>query len=52
MLAWKLCLEGKVIDDVVVLSSVVGGLGVYWKERGEKTINIRQTIVTQSKTWR
>jgi hypothetical protein len=50
ILAWKLCREGRFVDDVVVHSLVGGGLSVYRKERGEETINIKHTIVTQSKT--
>jgi hypothetical protein len=42
---------GLVVDDVVVLYSVVGSLGVYQKEKGEETINIKQTNASQYMTW-
>ena len=46
LLAWKLCGERGVVDDVVVLRSSVG-LGVYRREEGEETINTKQTKATQ-----
>ena len=45
LLAWKLDSRGTVVDEVVVLHDVVGGsTGVYWKKRGEETINIMHNI--------
>jgi hypothetical protein len=46
LLAWKLCGERGVIDDVVVLMSS-SGLGVYRREEGEETVNIKHTNATQ-----
>ena len=40
LLAWKLDRNRLVVDEGVVLSSVVGGsLGVYRELRGEETVN-------------
>jgi hypothetical protein len=37
MLAWKLCREGRFVDDVAVHSNVGGGLEVYrGRRRGKK----------------
>ena len=45
LLAWKLGSRGRVDDEVVVPSNIVGGSrGVYWRRRGEETVNIKQTI--------
>jgi hypothetical protein len=33
MLAWKLCREGRFVDDVAVHSKVGGGLRVYRERR-------------------
>ena len=46
LLAWKLGSNGLVVDEGVVLSSVIdGSLGVYRTiQRGEETINIKQTL--------
>jgi hypothetical protein len=43
MLPWKLYEKGLIIRGVVVLGSSVS-LGVYRREDGEETINIKQTI--------
>ena len=43
-LAWTLCCKGRrVVGDVVDHSGVGSGLGVYQREEGEETINIKQT---------
>ena len=42
-LAWKLCCKGRsVVDDVVDHRGGIG-LGVYRREEGEETVNIKQT---------
>ena len=41
-LAWKLSREGGVIVDVVDHRGNIG-LGVYRREEGEETVNIKQT---------
>ena len=42
-LAWKLCCKGRrVVGDVVDHRGSIG-LGVYRREEGEETINIKQT---------
>ena len=54
LLAWKLGSDGLVVDEGVVLSSVVdSSLGVYRTvQRGEETINIKQAIsYTICTTW-
>ena len=40
-LAWLLWQGGVVVDVVDHMGSI--GLGVYWKEEGEETVNIDQT---------
>ena len=50
MLAWKLCREGRFVDDIAIHSNVGGGLRVYRERRRGKTVNIKQTIVTQYMT--
>ena len=55
LLAWKLGSNGLVVDEGVVLRSVVdSSLGVYRTiQRGEETINIKQTLCnTVCMTWR
>ena len=43
-LAWKLCCKGRrVVGDVVDHRGISNGLGVYWREEGEETVNIRHT---------
>ena len=42
-LAWLLRQEGGVIVDVVEHNSISGSLGVYRREEGEETVNIKQT---------
>ena len=51
LLAWKLGSNGLVIDEGVVLSSVVdSSLGVYRTiQRGEETINIKHNIKHRKK---
>ena len=46
LLAWLLCREGRFVDDVVDHRGSVG-LGVYRREEGEETINIKQTNASQ-----
>ena len=51
LLAWLLCRQKRIFnaaDDYRIISA----LGVYRREEGEETVNTRQTIVTQSITWR
>jgi hypothetical protein len=51
MLAWKLCREGRFIDDVAVHSNVGGGLRALSKEKeGGRNSKYKQTIVTQYMT--
>ena len=41
-LAWKLCCKGRrVVGDIVDHSRDESGLGVYRREEGEETINIK-----------
>ena len=43
-LAWKLRWKAtRVVDDVVDHRGISSGLGVYWREEGEETVNIRHT---------
>ena len=43
-LAWKLRWKGRsVVVDVVDHSGIDSGLGLYQREEGEETINIKQT---------
>ena len=42
LLAWLLRQEEEVIGDVVDHSGIIG-LGVYRREEGEETVNIKQT---------
>ena len=42
-LAWLLRQEEGVVVDVVDHSGISGGLGVYRREEGEETVNIKQT---------
>ena len=43
LLAWKLCCKGRrVAGDVVDYRGNIG-LGVYRREEGEETVNIKQT---------
>ena len=46
--------EGGVVVDAVDHRGTVSGLSpdVYRREEGGETINIKQTIVTQSITWK
>ena len=46
MLAWLLCGKGGIVSSVVGLLGSVG-LGVYRREEGEETVNIKHTDVTQ-----
>ena len=52
-LAWLLWQEGGVVVDALDHSGTVSSLspGVHRREEGGETINIKQTIVTQSITW-
>jgi hypothetical protein len=36
MLAWKLCQERRVVNDIAINNNVGGGLGVYQKRRRGK----------------
>ena len=48
-LAWLLWQGGVIVDDVVDHRGI-SGLGVYRREEGEETVNIKQTEVTLSMT--
>ena len=50
MLSWKLCTKGGVVGDVVDHRGSVG-LGVYQREEGEETINIKQTNAHRCMAW-
>ena len=43
LLAWKLCWKGRSVVDVVDHRGGIG-LGVYWREEGEETVNTEQTM--------
>ena len=45
-LAWLLRQEGGVVGDVVDHSGIIG-LGVYRREEGEETVNIKQHSTTK-----
>ena len=42
LLAWKLCCKGRSVVDVVDHRGGIG-VGVYRREEGEGTVNIKQT---------
>ena len=43
LLAWKLCRKGRSVFFDVVSHQGSIGLGVYRREEGEETVNIKQT---------
>ena len=45
-LAWLLWQEGGVVNTVVDHRGIIG-LGVYRREEGEETVNIKQTVATE-----
>ena len=49
LLAWKLCCKGRSVVDVVDHRGSIG-LGVYRREEGEETVNIKENIASQSIT--
>jgi hypothetical protein len=50
LLAWKLCGEIGVVGGVVILGSSVG-LGVYWREEGEETMNTSKQMQHGCMAW-
>ena len=42
LLAWKLCCKGRSVLDIVDHRGSIG-LGVYRREEGEETVNIKQS---------
>ena len=42
LIAWKLCNKGRSVVDIVDHRGGIG-LGVYRREEGEETVNIKQT---------
>ena len=50
LLAWLLCGKGGIVGDVVDDRDSIG-LGVYRREEGEETVNIKQTNAHRCLAW-